>query len=163
MGTTYLDVIRSIHPDAKLALVGGDDYEHIDWNGLVPIPQSELDAAMGAVALEKAKAEKRKAINKARDAACISDVIAHGRTWQADKVSRELLSDAINLSQAGLPLPTEWRDKSNVNMPVSSLADLLGIAGAMAAQVQTTYQRSWLRKAQIEAATTAEEVEAIQW
>lgn len=98
-----------------------------------------------------------------RDQACVANVTAHGRPWQADKTSQALLGQAIALAQAGLPLPAVWRDANNNNMPITSLADLLAIAGAIAAQVQAAYVRSWQLKAQVEAATTVEELDAIQW
>lgn len=88
-------------------------------------------------------------------------VMAHNKYWQADPQSQALLSSAISLAQAGLPLPTVWRDASNTDMPVSSIADLLAIAGAMAQQVQTAYATSWTRKAAIDAAATPEDIDLI--
>ncbi|WP_338360326.1 DUF4376 domain-containing protein, partial [Enterococcus faecalis] len=70
------------------------------------------------------------------------------------------LNGAIALAQAGGPLPAVWQDAENNDMPVTSLADLLAIAGAIAQQVQQAYATSWARKAAVDAAKTAEEVEA---
>ena len=72
-----------------------------------------------------------------------------------------MLAAAITLAQAGGPLPAVWRDAENNNMPVTSLADLLAIAGAIAQQTQAAYARSWQRKAAVDAATTIEEVNAV--
>ena len=110
--------------------------------------------------LDEAKAAKKRQIEAERDAACEQPVTALGRTWDADKRSQELLASAITLAQAGAPLPTVWRDHDNDNMPVSGLDDLLAIAAAMAQQTQAAYARSWQRKAAVDAAETAEEVEA---
>lgn len=111
-------------------------------------------------ALEALKAAKKRQIEAERDAQTVADVTAHGRRWQADKRSQELLGQAIALAQAGLPLPPVWRDADNRDMPVTSLADLLAIARAIAAQVQQAYATSWTRKMAVDAATTVEEIEA---
>lgn len=98
-----------------------------------------------------------------RDTACYADVVAMGHTWQADERSRGLLGEAILMAQAGLPLPPVWRDVDNVDMPITAITDLLAIAGAMGAQVQAAYTRSWELKALINAATTPEACEALVW
>lgn len=115
----------------------------------------------GPMTLESAKAAKKRQIEAERDAACEQPVTALGRTWDADKRSQELLTSVITLAQAGAPLPTVWRDYDNNNMPVTSIADLLAISGAIAAQVQQAYATSWMRKAAVDAATTIEEVNAV--
>lgn len=110
--------------------------------------------------LDEIKAAKKRRIEAERDAEAFAPCQALGRTWDADARSRELLAAAITLAQAGGPLPAVWRDAENNNMPVTSLADLLAIAGAIAQQTQAAYARSWQRKAAVDAAKTAEEVEA---
>lgn len=120
-------------------------------------------SAKPAKPLPEAKAEKLVEIEAARDVATVLDVTAHGTQWQADERSQKLLSSAITLAQAGLPLPTHWRGSNNVNMPVGSIADLLAIAGAMAGQTQAAYAKSWTLKAQVEAAQTVEDVAAVVW
>jgi len=114
-----------------------------------------------AISIEQIKAAKLEQIEQDRDAQCRAPVYVHGRQWQADSRSQELLSQAITLCSAGLPLPAAWRDVDNANMVITSLADLLAIAGAIAAQTQTAYAVSWARKAALEAATTMIEIEAI--
>ncbi len=111
--------------------------------------------------LAAVKAIKRRRIEQDRDAARYADVTAHGRQWQADKVSQDLLNGAINLASNGLPLPPTWRDTSNADMPITSLTDMLAIAGAMALQTQTAYAESWARKTALELAVTAEQVESV--
>jgi hypothetical protein len=111
--------------------------------------------------LAEAKAARKRQIEAERDAACWQPVTALGRTWDADKRSQELLASAITLAQAGGPLPAVWRDHDNNDMPVTDIADLLAIAGAIIQQVQTAYATSWARKAAVDAATTIEEVNAV--
>lgn len=116
-----------------------------------------------ALLLAEAKAAKIVEIEAARDAACNANAAALGYTWQADARSQTLLNAAINLAQAGLPLPAAWRSADNTNMPVTALADLLAIAGVIAVQTQAAYAQSWARKAEVEAATTLAEVAAVVW
>jgi hypothetical protein len=114
-----------------------------------------------AQTVEDLKLLKRAQIERDRDFARYANVIAHERSWQADRVSQDLLNGAINLASNGLPLPTIWRDASNADMVITTLADLLVIAGAMALQTQAAYATSWARKAALELAETAEQVEAV--
>ena len=123
------------------------------------IGEAQLDPHPDAM-LAEAKVAKKRQIEAERDATCEQPVTALGRTWDADKRSQELLASAITLAQAGAPLPTVWRDHGNDNMPVTSIADLLAISGAIAAQVRQAYTTSWARKAAVDAATTLDEVNA---
>lgn len=115
------------------------------------------------ITLAEAQQVKRAEIDRARDMACHENITAHGTQWQSDERSQRLLSDVITLASAGLPLPPYWRDAHDVNMAVTSLADLLTIAGAMAAQTQNAYSKSWAMKAEVASATTIEQVAAIVW
>lgn len=111
--------------------------------------------------LSRSRANKLAQITRDRDAACVANITAHGRPWQADTKSQTLLGQAITLASAGLPLPAVWRDADNNDMQVLSLYDLLAIAGAIAAQVQAAYATSWARKAAVEAAIDVAQVEAV--
>ena len=110
--------------------------------------------------LAQLQAVKNVQIDKDRAAACIVNVTALGTTWQADLDSQALLSQAITLVTAGYSLPPVWRDANNNNVAITSLADLMSIAGTIAAQTQDAYTNSRNRKAAVAAATTAAEVAA---
>ena len=107
------------------------------------------DPAIGCAPAQPTRAEQIARIERERDAACMANVISHGRTWQADQRSQALIGQAITLASAGLPLPSVWRDADNRDMPITSLGDLLAIAGAIAAQVQSAYAASWAAKASL--------------
>lgn len=109
--------------------------------------------------LETLKEAKLAQIILDRDAACYADVEVIGHTWQADFRSQALLSSAILMAQSEVYTPTTWRTADDVNVSVT-LADLVQIAGTIAAQTEVAYAASWARKAVVDAATTAEEVEA---
>jgi hypothetical protein len=129
----------------------GSDAEYLGQLDLAPHPDAVL---------AERKAAKKRQIEAERDTAVVQDVQALGRTWQADKRSQELLASAITIASAGGPLPTVWRDADNNNMPITDLSQLLAIAGAIAAQTQAAYVRSWVRKAAVDAATTEAEIDA---
>lgn len=128
-------------------------------NGVVSINQN--------LELQDAREQQKAIINNARDAAAYADVqAAIGGTvyaWQADARSVSLLNGAITLAQNGGALPPEWRTSDNINVPISALADLLAIAAAISASVNAAYAKSWTLKAQIDAATTVADVQAVVW
>lgn len=122
---------------------------------------SALSAEEVATKLSSRKTLKLYHIEQLRDARRYADVTAHNRQWQANPVSQDLLNKAIVMAQSGLPLPSVWRDSSNNNMEITTVADLLAIAGAIAQQTQDAYAWSWAKKAAVEAATTIAAVDAI--
>lgn len=124
---------------------------------------TELVVPPTAEALAAAKARQRQLIEQARDAARHANVTALGTEWQADALSQNLIGQAITLAQAGLLPPPVWRDAANNDVAITSVFDLLQIAGAMAAATQAAYAKSWRLKAEIDAATTLAQVEAVQW
>lgn len=123
------------------------------FDGTAIVPRTDL--------LVAAKGARRAEIDRARDAACVAPVEAHGRLWQADPRSQQMLAAAILLAGTGLPLPRVWRDAANNDKPIAGLSDLLSIAAAIAVQTETAYATSWARKAALDACATLEDVEAV--
>ncbi len=119
-----------------------------EWAALHPAPDP----------IAEAKAAKREQITAERDAACVAPVQALGHTWQADEGSKTLLDMAITLAAAGLPLPEVWRDIDNVDMPITSVDQLLAIAAAMAAATQAAYTSAFARKDALAEAETLEDI-----
>lgn len=109
------------------------------------------------------KISKLKEIEAARDADLFKDVAALGTMWQADERSQKLLSSAITLAQSNISLPPVWRDSFNVDLAITSINQLLAIAGEIALQTQQAYSKSWQLKAQVASATTEEDLAAINW
>ena len=109
------------------------------------------------------RTEKLAHLEASRNLEVVKPVTALGATWQADSRSQDLLSSAITLASAGLPLPTVWRDLNNVNLTITNISQLLAIAGAMATQTQAAYARSWQKKAEVEAASTPSAVDDVSW
>lgn len=132
----------------------------VDVTGAVPVINTATPT-QNVKTLAEVKESRRAEIEHARNLAALANVTAHGTQWQADERSQRLLANAITLASAGLPLPPFWRDANNVNKPITSLNDLLVIAAAMATQTQTAYSKSWTKKAEVSAATSVAQVDAI--
>ena len=137
--------------DGSVTIFEPGDETTPEWIALHPPPDPIADA----------KAVKRTEIEADRAAQCVADVTAIGHQWQADNPSQALLTKAITMALAGLPLPDVWRSRDNYDMAVDTIGDLLAIAGAMAAQTQTAYATSWARKAALAAAETIEDIDAV--
>lgn len=112
--------------------------------------------------LQEAKVAKNAYINAMRENACLSNVTTGLGTWQADRRSIELLNGAIALASNGIPPPSAWRTADNINVAIT-LSDLVAIMVEISAQTQTAYAKSWYLKEQVQAATTIDQVVAIQW
>ena len=145
------DCIGVLSAAAEVTIFLQGDESTPEWQALHPPPDP----------IAEAKAEKRAQIEADRAAQCVADVTAIGHQWQADNPSQALLTKAITMALAGLPLPAVWRSRDNYDMAVDTIGDLLAIAGAMAAQTQTAYATSWARKAMLAAAETIEDIDAV--
>ena len=170
----FLAVVKSGVVE-NLLVVAATDTATIEHFGGVLVPVGErveigwtydgvvFAAPVKVVTLEELKAAKLSEIKAARDTHCFANVTALGHSWQADKRNQDLLGSAITLAQSGLPLPLVWRTADNVNVPISSISDLLAIAGEIAARTQAAYATSWALKAQVAAAASIEQVQAVVW
>lgn len=107
------------------------------------------------------KLQKKERIESVRDRLRYADVSAIGHLWQADENSQLLLLKAIVTGQAGLGLPPVWRSANNVDVEITSINQLLAIAGAMAVQTQVSYTWSWTKKAALLAAANETELSQV--
>ena len=103
--------------------------------------------------IEEVRRQRLDMVEGYRNTSTNKDVYALGTRWQADERSQKLLGNAITLAIAGLPLPPMWRDADNNNVEITSINQLLAIAGAMAIQTQAAYEQSWTLKREIEVAS----------
>jgi len=170
LGTSWLTYICAgdiLHVGEDAGVIGS-----VDDIGAITLTETWAGATVtrGAYWIEiapdnltRAKTTKRNEINRERAWRCTWNVAALGYVWQADMASQDLLNKAIMLASNGLPLPSVWRTVDNYDMPITSINDLLAIAGAIGVQTQTAYSTSWTLKAQVDAATTVEEVAAVVW
>lgn len=161
LGSQVCEVSNNQFPVAKplLWVNCGDDAKpgthYFDGENVVPVPP---------MALDKLKAQAHFRINVARESALNDGVVYGLNVFDSNQRSRENLTGTVSAVNAGIPLPLvfTWRTKDNQDVPMTA-ADLVGLAAAMLQHVNGVYQKSWGLKAQIDAATSAEEVSAITW
>lgn len=132
------------------------------WDGfqLTPPPVPE-------VPLSTLKATKNAEINAARLAANFSTFTHAGKLIACDQLSRSDI-DGTNgfVSLYGsLPpgWPGGWKAVDNSYVPIASVADWKAFYASMFAAGNANFAKAQALKAQLDAATTAEEVAAIAW
>lgn len=148
-------IISAITSHASLVLT--ETWAGVSGNGL------EYRIEISHDGLVRAKRLKVDWVHQERNKRRVANVIVFGRPWQADLHSQDLLNKAIGIAIAGAPLPAVWRDDENNDMPITEIGQLVAIGGAMALQTEEVYHRSWELKAEIEAASTTEELGLIIW
>lgn len=115
--------------------------------------------------LNEIKAEKRSEINSERDNARKTEGAEYdGDLFDIDEVSQSNILAQIKVAEIiGDPNATyNYRSKTNTDH-LLTLAQLQELGLAIAVKVNAIYVKSWDLKAQVDKATTAEEVEAINW
>ncbi len=113
--------------------------------------------------IDAAKQVARDRINKARDAARNSGFEAFGKTFDSDEASR---TNIIFASQAAMMLPDDftinWTCADNSQITLSK-AQLLQLPVLLVSAGNAIHQRALELKAQIDAANTLEEINAVTW
>lgn len=115
--------------------------------------------------LNEIKDEKRAEINSERDNARKTEGAEYdGDIFDIDEVSQSNILAQIKVAEIiGDPKATyNFRSKTNTDH-LLTLAQLQELGLAIAVKVNAIYVKSWDLKAQVDKATTAEEVEAIKW
>lgn len=117
-------------------------------------------------AVTDARAAARERINVARNAAEREPFAAFGKTFDADdKAIQRILGAAqaaVVAKQLGQPLSIEWTCADNTTLAMD--ADMLvEIPVILAQAADTLHQRARSLKAQIDAATSLAEIEAVTW
>ena len=115
--------------------------------------------------LNEIKAEKRAEINGDRDNARKTEGAEYdGDLFDIDEVSQSNILAQIKVAEIiGDPKANyNYRSKTNTDH-LLTLAQLQELGLAIAVKVNAIYVKSWDLKAQVDKATTAEEVEAIKW
>ena len=116
--------------------------------------------------LDKAKAKKKAEIASSRSVEMYADKTTSLGVFGSTESDNNKLSIAIQVTQlaaaAGQPAECGYKDVSGV-YSVYTLAQLEQIALEIAAQVLPLYEKESGLVAQVDAATTVEEVEAVSW
>lgn len=114
--------------------------------------------------LVEAKEAKRAQINAATLAAIDAGFEHEGHVFDSDARSQTNIIGTANAVGAGIPLPESfaWRTKANENVPMDG-PGIIALGAALLQHVNAQYAVSWQLKADIEAATTPEQLDAIRW
>lgn len=127
--------------------------------------QEVAAAAQGLPTLADLKAAKNAAINAARLKANQSNFTFAGKQIATDPLSRSDIDGAhgIIVATGTLPAgwPGGWKAADNTICQISDVPTWLAFYGAMVAQGTANFAHAQTLKAQLAAATTPEEVEAV--
>lgn len=139
--------------------------QHVGWS-TVPQPALGMTQFVDDVPInvDNLKAQKSAEITAACLAAIDAGFEYGGHQYDSDLVSRTNIIGTATGVQAGIPMPDgfTWRTSDNQNVPMDG-AGVISLGAALLQHVNEQYATSWQLKAQIEAATTPEEVEAVSW
>ena len=109
------------------------------------------------------KAAKKAEINAAKwKEINDGDVEYENLHFHTDPTSQGLIGNAVQLHGAVGALPAIWRAKDGY-LTVTSVSQLVAIGGLIAAKVEDLFEREHTLEGDIDAAATAEDVEAISW
>lgn len=126
-----------------------------------PVPFTpEEEAAADAEELIAAKQIKIESLRSSYVSEVYSDIQHAGQTWRADPVSRGLLAQV--LAVGSVPLDMYWRDSAGTAHPVT-YADLQSFAFAILTRGLAADANLITKTDAVDAATTAAEIDAIQW
>lgn len=153
-----LETTLKYKPDLQSLKIEETDKEYFIYNGeyVCEVPLDELKQA------------KRAEINQARDAAEQGGFEYMGKIFDSDPISCQRIScaaQAMSLVQVeeGQPEPTiTWTCQDNSTIDLNPV-ELLGLVAALAQWSNSCHEKATALKAQIDAATTNAEVEAVKW
>jgi hypothetical protein len=156
--------IRRLEDGACIPLADGNrDYaDYLAW-----VDAGNTAAEDPAYTLDGAKERKNDEINAARLTANRSTFTAGGKIFACDELSRSDI-DGINgyvTLFGALPAgwPGGWKAVDNSYLPIASVNDWKAFFGAMVAAGNANFAKAQQLKAQLAAAKTFEQVDAIQW
>lgn len=119
-----------------------------------------------APSLDDLKAAKRSEINNARFTANSTSFPYAGKLIACDALSRGDIDGVLGVALRGsMPpgWPGVWKATDNTYVSMPDPASFLSMYDAMVAQGAANFLRSEQLKAQVAAATTADEVEGVEW
>lgn len=116
--------------------------------------------------LEELKTEKRAEINAARDEAEQGGFEYMGKIFDSDQVSCQRIScaaQAMSVLTMSAETPTiTWTCQDNTTIDLSA-SELMGLVVALAQWSNSCHEKATALKAQIDACTSKEELDAITW
>lgn len=117
--------------------------------------------------LEQAKLDKDAEINRARLNANRGTFNHEGKTFSCDELSRSDIDGVNGIVSLTSTLPPgwvgAWKAVDNTYLPIATPAEWVAFYGAMVAKGTENFTHAQALKTLVAAATTVEEVDAIQW
>lgn len=117
--------------------------------------------------IEVLRSRKNDEINAWRLAANSSSFTHDGKTFACDALSRGDIdgttSTLLLTGEFPQPWPGAWKAIDNTYYPIASVDEWKAFIGSMAAQGALNFARAQALKARLAAATTVDEIRAIQW
>lgn len=150
-GKTYANA-KLLTPDERTAMLADGITEIVP-----PTPDQQT--------LDQAKIIKKQSLTSDRDMILRNATVDYNSvTYDADPQSITNINGTLTAIQAGIAVadPITWRAADNTDQSLTHV-QLTALAGLMFANVQTVYQESWDKKAEVDAATTLEDVYAVGW
>lgn len=127
------------------------------YGGTVLVAETEM---------ETTKRNKRMEIKRARDKQEFGTFTFEGNVFDSNQISQQRIGlavqEAMFCMSAGLPFSKDWTLEDNSVVTLDA-QQMIGVALAMGQHIGYAHTHSRQLRAAVEAATTAEEVEAINW
>ena len=122
------------------------------------------DIEPSPLAIEDVKSKRKHYINVQRHLAIDSGIQYNGNTYDSTQPSRDNLAGVYTGINNGYSLPVgfSWRTTDDITVPFA-VADVNAMSHIMLDHVNYQFGKSWTLKAAIDACTTEEEVNAIDW
>lgn len=128
--------------------------EYVKYYQIVELPKPSL---------EELKLAKREEINQARDEAEQGGFEYMGKVFDSDQVSCiRMMGASQSLANAPAETKITWTCQDNSTIDLNG-TQFVGLVVALATHSNTCHQKATELKAQIEKATSAEELEEIKW
>lgn len=112
--------------------------------------------------LDDLKGEKWRNIKFNRDAAEYGGFTWDGSVFDSDAISQQRIAGAVQLAQMNPAFTTVWTLADNTTRTLNA-QDMFAVGLALGAHVSGVFSHGMALRAQIDASTTAQEVEAIHW
>jgi hypothetical protein len=144
-------VVAEEQPDYRAWLEAGNEPEVVEY---VELPVNETP-------LEVVKAQKKSEIAAARYAAEVGGVTVNGMAIDTSRESQALVTGAALAATLDPAYTCRW--KTAGGFVTLDAATVLAVAQAVRAHVQACFDREAELAAAIDAAETAEEVQAVSW
>jgi hypothetical protein len=169
-GVTDLSKITFDSGTAGLLIENPVDHQTsrvVDGN-IVTIPKQpgssyvwQQDGWVDTTPITRLKAQVEKQINEERNRINLFLITFNGVLFDADEIAQQNIQSWVTNIAAGQlpPADFKWRAYDNTYYPADA-SFITGLWNAITARKSRIFERSWIKKAELQALTTVEEVKA---